>query len=204
VAVSAGSAEVWQGHGAQRDIVKTDAERFFRAVDRAVLEHHSRPTGLPLILAALADNEDVFRRVSHNPQVLTETIRHDPWSLSDERLRAEAWQVVQPYFLERLARLVDAFGEAQSKGLGSGDLSDIGPAAMAGRVATLLIEAERVVPGSIDPTTGRISLGELAHPDVDDLLDDLAELVLRHGGETIVVLTERMPTNSGAAAIYRF
>ncbi len=31
-----------------------DAERFFRAIGRAVMAHHSRPSGLPLILVRLA------------------------------------------------------------------------------------------------------------------------------------------------------
>jgi hypothetical protein len=36
------------------------------------------------------------------------------------------------------------------------------------------------------------------------MLDDLAELVLVKGGEVVVVPTERMPTPSGLAAVYRF
>ena len=75
---------------------------------------------------------------------------------------------------------------------------------MAGRVATLLIEAERQVPGRMDAATGRITLGDLAHPEVDDLLDDLGELVLKMGGQIVVVPAERMPTPRGLAAIYRF
>jgi hypothetical protein len=39
---------------------------------------------------------------------------------------------------------------------------------------------------------------------VDDLLDDLGERVLATGGEVVVVPTERMPTESGLAAIYRY
>ena len=39
---------------------------------------------------------------------------------------------------------------------------------------------------------------------VDDMLDDLAELVLTKGGEVVVVPSERMPTDSGLAAICRF
>jgi len=35
-------------------------------------------------------------------------------------------------------------------------------------------------------------------------LDDLGEIVLRKSGEVIVVPAERMPTNTGVAAIYRF
>jgi hypothetical protein len=36
------------------------------------------------------------------------------------------------------------------------------------------------------------------------MLDDLAELVLGKGGEVVVVPRERMPIDSGLAAIYRF
>ena len=49
---------------------------------------------------------------------------------------------------------------------------------------------------------------EMLGPDwtgsVDDMLDDLAELVLTKGGEVVVVPSERMPTDSGLAAICRF
>ena len=39
---------------------------------------------------------------------------------------------------------------------------------------------------------------------VDDVLDDLAELVLRTKGDVVVVPTERMPSTTGAVAIYRY
>lgn len=61
-----------------------------------------------------------------------------------------------------------------------------------------------MIPGSLDATSGRITDGDLNHPEVDDVLDDLGERVLRTGGEVVIVPAERMPTQSGAAAIYRF
>jgi hypothetical protein len=36
------------------------------------------------------------------------------------------------------------------------------------------------------------------------LIDDLAELVLNKGGQVVVAPAERMPTDTGAAAIYRY
>lgn len=47
-------------------------------------------------------------------------------------------------------------------------------------------------------------ISRLAHPEVDDVLDDLGELVLKKGGQMLVVPAERMPTQTGIAAIYRF
>jgi hypothetical protein len=203
-------AVVWGGDTNKRgprlgkDPSDIDAEQFFREVDRAVLEHHSKPSGLPLVLVALAENQELFRRISQNPALLPDGVRLDPGSLTPERLREEVWKVVQPRYLQRLADLVSTFGEARSKNQGSDDPADIAQAAVASRVATLLVEAERELPGKLDETTGRIEPGDLEHPEVDCLLDDLAELVLRRGGDVVIVPAERMPTPTGVAAIYRF
>ncbi len=73
-----------------------------------------------------------------------------------------------------------------------------------GRVATLMIEAVRKIPGRIDSATGEIEFGDLSHPEVDDVLDDLGELALKKGGQIVIVPAERMPTVTGIAAIYRY
>jgi hypothetical protein len=75
---------------------------------------------------------------------------------------------------------------------------------VAGRVATLLIEADREVPGRIDAATGDIEFEDLPYPEVDDVLDDLGALALKMGGRVVIVPTERMPTETGIAAIYRY
>lgn len=43
------------GQGDRNEEIDLDIERFFRAVSRAIYEHHSKPSGLPLILAALPE-----------------------------------------------------------------------------------------------------------------------------------------------------
>jgi hypothetical protein len=202
--MGAGGPAMHHGHGSRKDEIDGDAERFFRAVDRAVLERHSRPSGLPLLLAALPEHHALFRQVSHNPFLMAEGLDVHPDALPLEALRDRAWRAVEPQYLARLAGIIEAFGEARSKGLGADDLAQVAEAARAGRVATLLIEADRQVPGRMDATTGQLRFEELAHPQVDDLLDDVGELVLKMGGEVVVVPAERMPTPTGLAAIYRF
>jgi hypothetical protein len=59
-----GGTAVHHGHGPQTDTVEADMIRFFRAVDRGILEHHSRPSDLPLMLAALPEYHEPFRKVS--------------------------------------------------------------------------------------------------------------------------------------------
>ena len=203
--VGGGHSPMHHGHGGKESEVDIDAERFFRAVDRAILEHHSQPSGLPLILAALPEHHHLFHDVSRNPFLLPESIDIHPDALSSiDDLRQRAWQRIEPRYLARLAALVEAFGNARSKGLGDDELAQVAKAVVGGRVATLLIEARREVPGRINAATGDIEFDDLAHPEVDDVLDDLGALALKMGGQVVVVPTERMPTQTGIAAIYRY
>lgn len=41
-------------------------------------------------------------------------------------------------------------------------------------------------------------------PNADELIDDLMEFPLQHGGDVVMVPAGRVPTSSGVAAIYRF
>ncbi len=200
----AGGPGIHHGIGSKQDRVDADAERFFRAVDRAVLEHHSGPSRLPLILAALPENQSFFRQISENPYLLADGVDAHPDSLRHDALRERVWRLLEPQYLARLDAFVDQFGETKSKGLGSENLEQVAEAAARGRIATLLVEAERHVPGKIDHESGRISPGDLEHPEIDDLIDDLGELVVSKGGEVVVVPAERMPVQTGVAAIYRF
>lgn len=192
------------GHGGKKDEVETDMERFCRAIDRAVLEHHSRPSGLPLILAALPEHHHVFRQVSHNPFLLKAGLTIHPDALPIDELRKRAWQVVEPQYQARLAILVDEFAVAKSKGLGSDNLAEVAKAAHAGRVATLLIEADRQLAGRLDGATGQVEVAGLDEPHVDDPLDDLGELVEKLGGRVMVVPADQMPVRTGLAATYRY
>lgn len=188
----------------RQDAVQADTRQFFRIIDRGVLEHHSRPTGLPLLLAALPEHHHLFREVSQNPHLLDATIDLNPDDLSLDELRARAWDVVLPHYLARLDGFIDRFNAARPRGQATADLADAARAAVEGRIATLLLDAGRQLPGRMDAASGAITLGKLDDPDVDDLLDDLGERVLATGGEVIVVPTGRMPTESGLAAIHRY
>jgi len=200
----AGGSAMHHGHGAKGDEVDGDAERFFRAVDRAVLEHHSRLARLPLVLAALPEHHALFQRVSHNPFLIQAGVEIDPGSLTIDALRERAWLVVEPEYLARLAELVEDFGTAKSKDLSSDDPARVTKAAVAGQIATLLIEADRQLPGRIDTASGAVEADELSKTSVDDVLDDLGEIVLRAGGQLVIVPAEQMPTSTGVAAIYRY
>lgn len=192
------------GIGARKDDQDKDTERFFRAVDRAIHEHHSKPSGLPLILAALAEHHTTFRTLSHNTQLLGEGITGNPDAFSPDGLRQKAWAVFEPRYHERLAKLIDDYGAGVPRNLASDVIDEVALAALGGRVRTLLVDTDMVVPGRVDKDTGQVTPGSLNDAHTDDVLDDLAELTLRMGGDVVVVPPDRIPTRTGIAAIYRF
>lgn len=95
--VGGGRSPMHHGHGGKGPEVDVDTERFFRAVDRAVLDHYSQPSGLPLILAALPEHHHMFHEVSHNPFLIPESIDVHPDALASiDELRSRAWQLMEP------------------------------------------------------------------------------------------------------------
>ncbi len=192
------------GIGGRKDEIDKDTEKFFRIVDRAIFDHHSKQSGLPLVLAALPEHHALFRDVSHNAQLLPDAIAGNPDAFSPEELRQKAWQIVEPRYLQRLQGFVDDYGAGLPRSLASDTLTEVAMAALGGRVRTLLVDDDRVVPGRVNRDTAQVSHGQLDDPHVDDILDDLAEIVLRMGGEVVMVPRDRMPSITGIAAIYRF
>ncbi|MBU3741718.1 MAG: hypothetical protein FGM24_05470 [Candidatus Kapabacteria bacterium] len=181
-----------------------DLERFYRAVDDAVYEYHSRESNLPLILAALPQHAAIFHGVSHNPLLLESIIARNPDMTDLDTLRIGAWKSIEPEYLKRLQGIVAMFEEASAKGHGTSDVIQAGKAAAVGRIATLLVDATKRIPGRIADDIGHIEFDDLHRTTHGDVLDDIGEVVLRHGGEVIVVPSERMPAQTGVAAVYRY
>jgi len=196
--------QVESGGAGRQDEIDRDRERFFREVDRAILEHHSRKSRLPLILAALPEHQFHFRKLSHNEFMLSDGIESDASLLSHDELRQKSWMVMQPRYLKRLEGFINQYGVSHGQGLATDQLEQIGQATLEGRVATLLVEAERQIPGVVDKQQGTAVAVEDDTATTPDLLDELTIWTLEQGGEVIAVPTERMPTESGAAAIYRY
>ncbi len=197
-------ATAHHGHGGKPAEVDVDAERYFRAVDRTVLEHHSQRSELPLVLAALPEHHHRFRALSHNPFLVDEGVETNPDALALDELKERAWAILEPRFLADMAQLAERFGNARAQGQGDDDVATVAEAAVKGRVDTLLVEAHRAIPGRLDAATGEVQRSEPHGAVLDDVLDDLVSVVQHMGGRVLIVPAEQMPTDTGVAAIYRY
>jgi len=202
--VGGGNGAARHGHGGKKDEADKDAQRFFRAVDRAVLEHHSRPSGLPLILAALPEHHHLFRSVSHNTFLMKDGLDLNPFALTTSEIRERARAILEPQYQSWLTTLIDEYMEAQSRGISSDDLGEVFKGAADGRLSKLMIASTLEIAGRIVGDRGNYELEDGSKAGANDLLEDLGELVDRMGGQVLVMPADQVPGKMGLAATFRY
>lgn len=182
-----------------------ELEEFFRKVDKAIWERHSRQSGLPLIVCCAERYHPIFRGVAKNQNLVEEGITMNPEApeVSRDMIRDAAWKLIEPEYRRKIDQAIEEFGLARSRQKGSEDLAQVAEAATFSRVGLLLVDEQKHVGGKID-AQGKLEFGDLNHPEYDDVLDDIAERVMKTGGTVLVMPTEQMPTETGVAAIFRF
>jgi hypothetical protein len=199
------SSSMYHGHGGYKEEVDKDTERFFRSVANEIYEGYSKPTGWPLLLAALPEHHNLFQKVNKNPFLIPNGVDLNPTTLTTDKLVGMVWDIMEPEYLKKLDSLAEKFGQARADGKGSDDYKEVALAAVEGRVDTLLVEADRIIPVRItNLVTGNTQKKNIQNPKVDDLLDDMGELVTKMGGQVMVFPAEKMPSEKGLAAIFRY
>lgn len=192
------------GLGSKKDVIDTHTKKFFRIVDKEVLDYYSREMKLPIYLVALDQYHTPFQEISKNPFLRETGIKMDYASMNLSELRKKSWEVLEPLYIERTRLLVEQFENARAKDEGSDDIAQVVRAATEGRVSQVLIESDRIHPGWIEVSTGELHDTKSDKPGTDDVLDDIAELVFKQQGDVVVLPKERMPSDTGVAAIYRY
>lgn len=132
----------------------------------------------------------------NNPYLIEGGIDQSFDSLNLSEIQKKSQKIIETINAEKLNEIVES--------LDSSDLDDVAKAAFESRVEKLLISEDKIVPGKIDTKTGEILYGDINSPDYDDVLDDLAELVLSNGGSVLVLSEDKMPSDASVAAVYRY
>jgi len=193
-----------QSRATQKPINNIGTDRFFRMVDQAIWENYSRRAQVPMIVCADVQFLSEIIGMSKNDYVMKEGIALNPEAADPERLRQEAWRILEPQYQQQIATLKDAYHAAKARQLGSDEIPQVAEAAAVGRVGTLLVDSDAKVPGILHRASGLIEQAPLSNPRADDVLDDLAEMVLKMDGQVFVIPHDQMPTDQGVAAVYRY
>ena len=200
------SGPVFHGYGVGKDDSKAELERFFRQIDVGLRDLLGDDLS-PLILAAVDYYHPIYRSISRLDNLAADGIQGNVKAWSDERIHEAAWPIVQKEASRKLKLASDLWEAAFKQEKTEADLSAAGRLAVSGRVRLLMTERGRRLWGRLDRTTGTVELVQEAGADPGDnaveLLDELAEVVILRGGNALVLAGEKMPTDTGIAAVLR-
>jgi hypothetical protein len=192
---SAGGAASPRAAGGEDPPPEIERDRLHRAVQAALRRRWSRRRD-PLILAADRTHQDPFHRRAQVPGLLAEGIDGSPDRLSAGELHARAWPLVQAELERQEVRDVESARELVASGRGLDRLRAIAASASAERVARLWVDADREAAHHVLADSGKLvrAFGD------EDAIDEIAALVLAHGGDVRVCTDVSMLAESGMLA----
>lgn len=169
------------------------------------LEGHWTGKQIPMLLAGSAKYQRLFRDRSRYPYLLEQGIFAAVDHLEQAPLIDIANEFMEAHFARLAYQTVIRFRKARASGLTSVHLAEVAQAVVAGQVEDLIVAEDRYLWGRLDRITGKVGLMH-DQPDgkSDDLLDDLAELTLLHGGRVTVLPAVQMPEGKPVVAIFRW
>lgn len=174
------------------------------AIDEVICKHLLDHQDMPVVLASLAEHQNIYRSQSRIPRLLDKGIIGNPEAMTIDALREEAWSIIAPLYESKATELADQYRYCEVAGKGSDNLHEIARALAHGRVGKLILEQDRNIPGRVMLDSGVILFSDIQNPHVNDLLDDFADIVSQKSGEVVVLPPAKMPTTRGVAAIYRY
>jgi len=199
-----GGNPMYHGQGGKKDEVDLDMEKYFRYVDKTITKNYSLHSKLPVVLVALSEHQGLFRKISDNPYLLKEGIKAYSDSLAADQLREETWKLIQPIFEQNTNKMIESYEKAKLDSQASDNITKIAVAAAEKKIKTLIVEADKIIPGKFYEESGRLEFGDFDAPEYGDMLDNLIKFVIKNKGEVIVLPKEDMPTDTGIAAVFRF
>jgi hypothetical protein len=182
---------------------KIRMQQYARKVDRALRGFLPRGD-TPLILAATRPLDSIFRAVNSYPYLLDEGFRGNPEKISEHDLAAETRSVLDELFAHKMAALRDRFAVREEQGLATTDVAYVARAATFGAVATVMVDIDAIVPGTLDEETGAVTHAPEGDATTYGVVDEIARRTIATGGEVLALRSEDMPNGAQVAAILRF
>jgi hypothetical protein len=182
---------------------KLRLRQYAHQVDRA-LRRAIGASDLPLILAAAAPLESIFRATTHYPRLAASSIDGNPDERSDLELAAAAREVLDEVYVKKLDDIKEKYETRAGHDRATTDLQRIARAATMGAVDLLLVDIDVQIDGVVEPETGDLRIDESDTLGNYGVVDEIAKRVLGAGGRVLAVRKEQIPHEADTAAILRF
>lgn len=157
----------------------------------------------PIVLAATAPLDSVFRSVTTPPQLPAETIRTSPETASDLELAEAARAVPDALCAERLDAWRELFATRFGRHRATTDIATAARAATIGAVDRLEVDIDEVLPGTVEEETGAANFAEPSGRTCG-VVDEIVGRVPLTGGRVPGVRREDIPEHASSAALSRY
>jgi hypothetical protein len=194
---------MFHGHGVGKDDSKDRIFRFCQVLDKG-LQQIIDPEKSTLVIASVDYLAPIFKEASGFKKIMDEIVTGNPEGADLEELRAQAWDIVAPYFMKGIDESLERFGDLSSTGRASTDLKEVVKGAINGRIDTLFVDIGKSVYGSYNHSTFEVEYGDSAKKHNTDLVDLAAGRSLINGGVVYALEEDRMPEGAALGAIFRY
>lgn len=159
---------------------------------------------LPIILAGVNEHLGHMKKYLDHPMILTESILGNVERERTDELRAKCFELLEPYYRKKELQAVEELNLAVKKNYAITYIEDIAVSAVYGKIKKLFVVENRQLWGALNKMTGEIFVSpSQTNSHDDDILDDICQVVLSHGGEVVVIKEAANVKGYIAAAILR-
>lgn len=189
-------------HGSGEPDPKDEIMRYFREVDRALVEHVK--DGAPLVLAGVDYLLPLYREINSYPALSAQAVIGNPDSLSNETLHDRSVAIATEAFSAEQRHAAERIDDLWATPRATSDPETFVPAAIHGRIEALFVSNEAGLWGTVDETADSVEVHPLRRPADDDLLDVAALRTILAGGSVFSVPPSQMPRDAAAVALLRY
>jgi release factor family 3 len=192
---------VIHGQGGQNR--KEELVAYFHEIDLAVRKQLPYHPG-PLILAGVDYLYPLYHRASSITALLDTWISGNPDAMPLHELHKRALAIASAHFSQAQKEACDRYLALWHTQRASNKLSDILPAALHGRIESLLVAVGVQTWGRLDATTSEAVISESPGAGDEDLLNLAAIHTCISGGTVHAVQPEEVPGGGDVAAVFRY
>lgn len=180
-------------------------QEFFNRIDKQVNQIRNR-NPLPVVVYSEEINYNQYLKVADSPNTILGHVLLKNFDEKSANLVKEIWPFIKDLTIKNNRARITELEQALGTGHYLVDLNDIWRAVQNGRGKTIFVEEGYYQPVKIEnDILTPISSGEITHPpDNNDIVDDMIEQNLKHGGDVVFLAKGQLEKFQKIALVTRF